>query len=119
MKRKIFALLIGAAVTFASGAQADFNNAFTYGKRLERSSVLNLGTVRAAGDGVVEIYSYHRAEQGLLLGSTDVHGGANRRVRVYVHRRPITDVLAVLKVDGQVVATKEYDVDRRRGRRRR
>lgn len=113
MKRTIFAVLIGSIIAFASGAQADFNNSFSYGKRLDRRSTLELGVVRAEADGVVEIYSYHRAEQGRLLGTKQVRGGANRNVHVYVRTRPTTDVLAVLRVGGRVVAMKEYEIDRR------
>jgi hypothetical protein len=112
MKRKLFALTIAAAVALASGAKAD-NNTFGFGERLDRKSTLDLGLVRAEADGIVEIYSYHRAQKGALLGSTRVRGGANYDVRVSVGRRPITDVLAVLKVGGRVVATKDYDIDRR------
>lgn len=112
MKRRIFALLIGTAVAFGSGAQAD-NNTFGFGERLDRKSTLDLGIVRAEADGIVEIYDYNRAQQGRLLGTTHVRGGANYDVRVFLGRRPINDVLAVLKVDGRVVATKDYDIDRR------
>lgn len=116
MKRKLFALTIAATIALASGAKA-YNNSFSYGERLDRKSTLDLGVVRAEADGVVEIYSYHRDEQGALLGSTRVRGGANYDVRVSLGRRPITDVLAVLKVGGRVVATKDYDIDRRQNSR--
>jgi len=116
MKRKIFALILGTAVAFASGAQA-YNNSFGFGERLDRSSTLDLGIVRAEADGVVEIYDYNRAQQGRLLGSTRVRGGANFDVRVNVRGRPINDVLAVLKVGGRVVAVKDYDIKRRQNSR--
>jgi len=112
MKRNIFALAIAASLAFASGATAD-NNSFGFGERLDRRSTLDLGLVRAEGDGVVEIYDYNRAQKGALLGSTRVRGGANFDVRVSIGRRPINDVLAELKVDGRVVARKDYDIDRR------
>ena len=112
MKRNLFALLLTGAVAMASGAQAD-NNTFGFGERLDRKSTLDLGIVRAEADGIVEIYDYNRAQQGRLLGTTRVRGGANYDVRVNVRTRPINDVLAVLKVGGRVVATKDYDIDRR------
>ena len=112
MKETFFALLVGSALVFASGAQAD-NNTFGFGERLDRKSTLDLGLVRAEADGIVEIYDYNRSEQGRLLGTTRVRGGANYDVRVNVRTRPINDVLAVLKVGGRVVATKGYDIDRR------
>lgn len=115
MKLATFPLLAGLA--FATAAEANINS-FGFGERLERRSTLNLGLVRAEADGIVEIYDHRRGTAGALLGTTRVRGGANHDVRVTVGRPPLGDVLAILKVGGQVVAQKDYDVDRDRPRKR-
>lgn len=116
MKLTILTLL--ASLAFTSTAQA-YQNSFGFGERLDRRSTLSLGTVRAEADGVVEIYDYRYGRPGHLLGTTRVRGGANTDVRVTVGRPPLADVLAVLRVNGQVVAQKDYDVDRERPRNKR
>ena len=108
MSIKMIALAAAAVAATAGAAQAD--NYFSYGEVLEAGTTLDLGTVRAAGDGVVEIYNFQGGEQGALLGSTMVSAGANKDVRVNVGIDPRWDVLAVLKVNGQTVATKDYDI---------
>ena len=64
--------------------------------------------MRAAGDGVVEVYTFHKGEIGTLLGSEAVMAGANLNVDVDI-LRPAVDAIAVLKVDGQIVDTQEID----------
>ncbi|SMY06037.1 hypothetical protein [Flavimaricola marinus] len=109
MSIKMIALAAATAAATASIAQAEVSY-FTFGESLEASSNLDLGTIRSSGEGVVEIYDYRGGEQGALLGSTVVHAGANQDVRVFVGQDPKADVLAVIKVNGQTVAVKDYDV---------
>ena len=73
-----------------------------------RDTQVELGTVRAEGNGVVEIYAFHKGEVGALLGTEAVMAGANLDVDVQI-RRPGTDAIAFLKVDGQIVDTQEID----------
>ena len=102
----IAAAAIAASATFASADSylSDFVS------QQDRDSLIELGTVRAAGDGVVEVYTYHGGEIGALLGAEAVTAGANLDVNVDVPR-PATDVIAVLKVDGQIVDTQEIEFD--------
>lgn len=69
---------------------------------------VELGTVRAEGNGVVEIYAFHKGEIGQLIGSEAVQAGANLDVNINV-RETGTDAIAILKVDGQIVDTQEID----------
>lgn len=102
-------VLLAAATVAATAtvASADIN-AFGFGDTFSGSSV-DLGTVRAADAGVVEVYSFHGGEIGPLLGSTPVNAGANQDVRVSIPGSSIFDVIAILKVDGQEVAVQEFD----------
>ncbi len=107
MKRTI-ALALAALTATAGAAAANSYLPFT-AKTQDRDSVIELSTVRAASDGVVEIYSYNSGEIGDLLGTEDVFAGANADVRVNVGVRPSGDVIALLKVGGQVVDQQEID----------
>lgn len=97
-----------AAITATAGAADTY---FQAGNTLDRGDVLELGLVTAEGAGVVEIYDFHGGTQGKLLGSEGLHAGANTDVRVNTGFPAINDVIAVVKVDGQIVATKEFDVE--------
>ncbi|MDO6592013.1 hypothetical protein, partial [Yoonia sp. 1_MG-2023] len=88
------------------------SNYFELGENLDASSVLELGLVRADADGVVEIYKSVAGKPGALIGTEDVHAGANSNVRVNVGKAPQQDVIAVLKVNGQTVAERDYDIVR-------
>lgn len=109
MSIKMIALAAATVAATASIASADLST-FGYGERLEAKSSLDLGLVRSAGAGIVEIYDYRAGTQGALLGSTTVNAGANQDVRVNVGPKPLTDVLAVLKVNGQIVSMKDFDI---------
>lgn len=100
----IAAATLAASATFAS-ADSYISN---FVMEQDRGSQIELGTVRAAGNGVVEIYSFHKGKVGALLGSEAVMAGANLDVDVDI-RRPGTDAIAFLKVNGQIVDTQEID----------
>jgi len=106
----IKSILIAAAVA-ATGTAASADNYFQFADRLDDRSVLELGTVRAEADGVVEIYDFHKGELGELLGTEMVNAGANADVRINLGNKPRQDVIAVLKVDGQIVAERDYEID--------
>lgn len=110
MSIKFTALAAAAIATLGTATLAD-SSYFTYQDRLDNSTTLELGTVTSAGNGVVEIYDFHGGEIGALLGSEEVHAGANANVRVPVGASPNFDVIAVLKVDGQTVATRDYNIN--------
>jgi len=101
-----------AAVTVASTASiASANTFFNVSSTLENRSTLDLGLVDASGNGQVAIYDYRFGTQGELLGVEDVHPGANIDVSVDVGIEPDHDVLAVLMVGGQEVASKRYFIE--------
>ncbi len=105
-------IILAAAATVAIANVAAADSYFSYSDDLERTSTLELGQVRSEGNGTIAIYDFHRGTKGRLLGTESVRAGANYDVHVNIGRRPINDVIAVLTVDGQVVATQHYDVDR-------
>ncbi len=104
--------LITAAAAIAITAGAASANTFGFQETVEDRNNIELSLVTAGGEGVVEIYNVQAGKQGALLGMQPVHAGANEDVRINIGNGFKTDVLAVLKVDGQVVATEEFDVAR-------
>ncbi|MBQ2261666.1 MAG: hypothetical protein II336_09880 [Loktanella sp.] len=110
MSIKAFAI---AAVALASTASvASANSYFELPRAQNTNGTIELGVVRSAGDGIVEIYDYHTGEQGALLGTQTVRAGANDGVRVNTGAPLRRDVIAVLTVDGEVVASETYRVKR-------
>ena len=105
-------IALAAATIAALGTTASANNYFQLGENLDADSVLELGLVRADADGVVEIYKSVAGEQGALIGTEIVHAGANPDVRVHVGTSPQQDVIAVLKIDGQAVVERDYNIVR-------
>jgi hypothetical protein len=110
MSIKSFALIAATIAATASAASAD--SFIQFGERLDSSSVLEIGQVTSEGAGVLEIYDFSKGELGQLLGTETINAGANADVKVNVGIRPTMDVIALLKVDGEVVAQRDYDVDR-------
>ena len=105
---KFIALAAAALVGTASVAMAD--SSFSYQDTLADSPILDLGVVTSDGAGVVEVYDFRGGEIGALLGSERVAAGANADVRVNVNMAPTAGVIAVLKVDGQTLAQRDYDI---------
>ena len=98
---KLFAAL-ATALALTSGAASA--NTLGLNEVQGSSTLLDLGTVVADGTGVVEVYDHWGGQQGLLLGTEAVRAGANSDVRIPLRFAPHGDVVALLKVDGQVVA---------------
>lgn len=109
---KTIALTLAALLGSATLASAQ-DNSFSLDRQLDASSFISLENIRASGDGTVEIYDYHTGVQGDLLGSQKVRAGANANVQINLGQTVRDDVIAVLKVNGQIVATQEYDVEPR------
>ena len=103
-------IALAAATVAATASAASATSYFQYGETVEKGSVLELGLVRADMAGVVEIYDYNNGELGTLLGTEMVNAGANSDVRVNVIYPPLNDVIAVLKIDDQIVATRDYEL---------
>ena len=105
---KTLTLAAAALTVTASVATAEVSYLSNFVKEQNRDNQIELGTVRAASDGVVEVFSFHKGKVGHLLGSEAVTAGANLDVEVNI-RRPLTDAIAVLKVRGQIVDTQEIE----------
>lgn len=104
---KTATLAFAAIAASATIASAD-NYISNFVMEQNSDTQVELGTVRAEANGVVEIYAFHKGEVGALLGSEAVMAGANADVDVNI-RRPSTDAIAFLKVNGQIVDTQEID----------
>jgi hypothetical protein len=107
---KSITLATAAIAASASIASADTtNNLSNFVMEQDNSGArAELGTVTATGDGVVEIYTFHKAELGALIGSEQVQAGANLDVDINFTRTN-TDAIAVLKVGGETVDTQELN----------
>lgn len=104
----IKALTIAALTLAATATSASATSYFSFGETIDRSSVVDLGTVRATSDGVVEIYDFNGNEFGKLLGTQMVNAGANSNVRVNTMVPPLNDVVAVLRIGDEIVAQRDY-----------
>jgi hypothetical protein len=98
---KLFSVL---ATTLALAAGASSANTLGFNEVQDSTTLIDLGTIVADGTGVVEVYDNWGDRQGQLLGSETVRPGANSDVRVPLRFAPHGDVVALLKVDGEVVA---------------
>ena len=105
---KTATLALAAIAASATIASASINDLSNFSMEQDRGNQVELGLVRATSDGVVEVYTFHKGEVGALLGSTDVHAGANTDVDVQIPRTGV-DAIAILKVNGQTVDTQEID----------
>ena len=104
-------IALSVAITMATTATvASADSYFAFGETLQSSSTLELGTIRAEADGIVEIRTFNGGIPGTLLGTQAVTAGANSDVRVNIGRRYNLDVVAQLVIDGQIVASKDYDI---------
>ncbi len=114
MLTRIFTIVAASLVATTSYAALGDNSFNNLDRFRDNSSVIELGTVRSEGDGVVELYSYRGNEIGPLIGMQRVHEGANPHVRIKAGNQPaMSDVIAILKVDGRTVATSEFQVSDR------
>jgi hypothetical protein len=102
---KFLALTLTALVGSTTIAAAD--STFTLPQVQEEDSIVELGRINADGAGIVHIYALDAGKMGALIGSEEVHAGTNSDVRVPLIDNPKNDAMAVLEVNGQVVATQE------------
>lgn len=111
MTNRIIALAAAALIGSATLASASIN-AFDFSRTVAASDTLDIGLVRATDAGSVEIYNVLDKEFANALGTTEINPGANRDVRVDVGFKPQQDVVAVLRVNGEIVATQQLSVSR-------
>lgn len=98
------ALLAVATSGTAFAANMDYNY-IVPGEIQSLNSVVNLDLVRASDAGTVSIYDYSDGTQGALLGSAEVHPGANTDVKVQLSPNTVQKALVVLTEHGSQVAT--------------
>jgi len=112
MSTKIIAIALAALVGSATLAAADVNY-FAIERVQDASSRLDLGTIRAAADGVVEVYDFRGGSLGELLGTVPVFAGANGDVYVNFGTAPMGNVMALLTIDGETVASQRFELNQR------
>lgn len=105
---KTVSLSLAALVASVGIASADASHLSPLVKNQTANGQVELGTVVAEADGVVELYSFHKGTQGALLGTTKVKAGANQQVNVNI-ARPSTNAIAVLRVNDEVVDTQKIE----------
>jgi hypothetical protein len=105
-------LALTAALVMGSATLASAESTFYLERIQDADDIVRFSNVLAEEDGVVEVYSFRQGRIGDLLGRESVSQGVNSDVMISVRTQPVGDLMAVLKVDGQVVASQEVDLDR-------
>lgn len=99
---------LAIALTAASSTTAD--TYFANGTTLASSDMLDVGLITSDAAGTVEVYDFHTGTIGALLGTQDIHQGANTDVRVRTGFPVSQDVLVVVRVGDEVMVEKVFDV---------
>lgn len=107
MNTKAFAFAL-AISTAGTTALADAH--FTFSDYLTPSSILEFGVIQTDEAAVLEVYDFIGGQKGDLLGTVDLHAGANPDVRVNVGVAPRQDVLAMIKTGDHVTAVRHFHV---------
>jgi hypothetical protein len=87
-------------------------NSFALARVQPNDSVVELFAVTASADGIVDIYDYNIQSLGRLMGTQIVTEGANSEMHISLLGRPLGNLLAVMSIDGRVVAEQEIDLRR-------
>ncbi|EYD77730.1 hypothetical protein Rumeso_00688 [Rubellimicrobium mesophilum DSM 19309] len=106
-------LLVALAALAGSVTLASAETHFTSLSDVQhRDGIMELGTIRSEGDGMVQVYSYQAGEKGPMLGWEALHAGANPDIKVpLTSSTPFTTALAEIVLDGQVVATQRIRIE--------
>jgi hypothetical protein len=103
MFKKILASAALATLLASSAGAQTMHSFFANTATFKPTSELELESFNSPGAGTVEIFDYSGGVQGAVLGSADVTEGANSGVKISLAHMANSDVLAVLKVEGQVI----------------
>lgn len=98
---KLFSLVAATLAIAATSASA--YSSFSLNEVQDSDNIVQMGPIMSDGMGVVEIYDFHGGTQGRLLGTETVYAGANTDVRIPLGTTASETLLALLKVDGQVM----------------
>ena len=106
-------ITLAAAVVAITATASSANSFCELGRTIDGGDILELGLITTDGAGVVELYDFHTGSQGRLVGTRRLRAGANPNVRVRTTsgRPQRRDVIALVKVNGRVVASKKFDVE--------
>ncbi|TNC65518.1 hypothetical protein [Rubellimicrobium roseum] len=100
-------LVLAAAALVGSAPVASAENHFSLSNVQDRNHTAVFQTIRTDGPGRIEVYSLQTGKQGVLLGSRALRHGINTDVRVPLMGHSADKGLAVLSVEGEVVAMQE------------
>ncbi len=101
-RKTLVAVALAASLGTAMAASAA-GNFFAQDQTQQASETVRLGDFNSPGAGLVDIYDFRLGTVGDLLGSTTVRGGANADVKVELGTKPTGNVVAILKVNDQMV----------------
>lgn len=101
-----------AALVAATGASAATDSVRVYrfvsDGAQDSLSTLKIGTVVAEAPGVIEVYDHRLGTPGRLLASQPFEAGTTPSVRVPLSGPRRGDVLALVRVNGEVVRAQVY-----------
>ena len=97
------ASVLAVATTTASFAGSAGYNYIIPGEQMELKTELSLNMVRASENGTVSVYDFTHGEKGALLGSTEVHAGANQDVKIMLNANAAQDAIIVLTTEDGTV----------------
>jgi hypothetical protein len=102
------ALLATAAVASAQdGPSAAMSEGMIYNDsddmNADNNFRIQFARVETSAAGVIELYDYRIGEIGELVGSVEVDAGTNWNVRIPIGSPRTNDLIALLKIDGEVV----------------
>ena len=86
------AVVIAASASIASAGASNISN---FVEQQDSNGLVEMGTVTAEGNGIVEIYSFHKGVQGNLLGSEQ--SGHAHSVGMDLYLRMLNDMVRALR----------------------
>jgi len=108
-KTALIVATVASSFSVASTAHAD--SYFASGNVNQTAPMLDTQFVVAEAAGVVKFYEANNGEKTRLIDSFLVNAGVNYDVDVSLDRVEVEEVIAVLEIDGQTVASKVYTFD--------
>ena len=106
MKKTLIALTLAATAVAGIASAANVNSFEQFGN-IDAATYADLGMVRAAADGVVEVTDI----AGNVLGTAPVAAGVTGNLRVELARNvTVGKVVAQLKIGGETVASQLYTI---------
>jgi len=107
----LVAVVLLGSTSIVHAQEERFVNAFGLIEEQDGNGLIEIDLVTAKSDGVVQIYEIDDHDMTNLLGEENVTAGANEGVQITLMEPALSDVRAVLVVDGRVVAAEEVEIE--------